>query len=230
MEFENLGIPPWKERFPFLIDRLLCVPTFYDDHKKSGIIFLESFFEKRNPIVVEYCSGNGEWIVNRAKLFPEYNWIAVEKRIDRVKKIWKKGKNLPNLFIVLAEADTFNRYYVPDGLISEAYINFPDPWPKKKHAKHRIIQEDFLMELSRVMQKGSKVLFVTDDKDSVGRVSETFLSLPMWESCFPDPYFVTEWSNYGSSYFDSLWRLNGRTIHYMQFQNLAKLSPVSCPS
>src|SRR3990167_10207769 len=61
-----------------------------------------TFFENLQPIAIEFCSGNGHWIQERATQFPHLNWIAVEKKFERARKIWVKAKRycLKNLFVV----------------------------------------------------------------------------------------------------------------------------------
>src|SRR5579863_3755958 len=130
---------PWEGRRPMIHDRILYVPEYYDhhgDYQFPGWLSAE-VFGREAPIEVEYCSGNGAWIVEKALKDPSRNWVAVEMQFERVRKIWSKihNLNLKNLLVVCGEALTFTRYYVPKGSFAAAYVNFPDPWPKAKHAK-----------------------------------------------------------------------------------------------
>ena len=130
---------------------------------------------------------------------------------------------LENLFIICGEALAFTKYYVSNESFEGIYINFPDPWPKDKHAKHRLIQEDFITEMARVSKKEAKLLVVTDHRDYADRIGKTMLAHPAWTNVFPSPYFVTEWKDYGTSFFDQLWREKGRTIQYLQFSKQINL-------
>lgn len=113
-------------------------------------------FGNSRPIVIEYCSGNGQWICNQAKNNPHLNWVAVEKRFDRARKIWGglHRENLTNLIVICAEAVVYTRYYMPRSSVSELYVNFPDPWPKLRHAKHRLIRSEFLKEVEKTLISG----------------------------------------------------------------------------
>lgn len=177
------------------------------------------FFGNDNPVCVEYCSGNGAWIAAQAQAYPHLNWVAVEKKFMRVRKIWAKIKNLQlkNLIVICGEAFRATNQFFPSESISNIYINFPDPWPKKRHAKHRLIQPIFVKELSRVMQPKNVLTFVTDDPDYSKEVISVFLADHTFESHYPAPYFSTEENNYGSSYFEELWRSKGKTIRYHRF-------------
>jgi tRNA (guanine-N7-)-methyltransferase len=207
----------WEERRPMIADRVFHVPNYYEEHDVFSFPGWEdkNFFGNQNPVCIEYCAGNGAWIMERAKRFPNYNWVAVEIRYDRVRKIWSKIKNenLNNLIVVCGEAWTFTHYYVQKGTIEEAYINFPDPWPKQKHEKHRLMKPKFLDELARILKTGKKVSFVSDDSDYVEQTLHVFQDHPHFSS-FP---LLTDMPEYGTSWFENLWRGKGKKIHYLQF-------------
>lgn len=173
-------------------------------------------FGNDHPVTIEYCSGNGRWILEKALTHPQVNWVAVEKRCDRAHKIWIKaqGNALKNLFVVRAEALAFTRLYLPAQSVDAVYINFPDPWPKARHAKHRLIRSPFVAQLQRVVKWECPVIITTDDPTYCGQIVR---EMNEWSSCFPTPYYVTHWPEYGSSFFSELWQAKSRTIHYMQF-------------
>lgn len=177
------------------------------------------FFGNTNPVCVEYCSGNGAWIAAQAQANPHLNWVAVEKKFMRVRKIWAKIKNLQlkNLIVVCGEALRATQHFFPEKTVSDVYINFPDPWPKNRHAKNRLIQPAFLRELSRVMQPKKVLTFVTDDQAYSDEVIGIFSADADFKSHYEAPYYITDESGYGSSYFDELWRAKGRSIRYHRF-------------
>ena len=223
MKPQDLIIPfSWDERRPCLLDRLLFIPSYYTDYESWKKLFsLTEIFPNNNNAIIEYCSGNGQWIIDKAKNHPESNWIAVEKRFDRARKIWCKMKNdnISNLFVVMGEAYTFTKYFVDSNSIDTVYINFPDPWPKKKHLKHRLIHKDFVDELSRAMPLQAMVVIATDDLDATNRMKEFFIDHKGFMSTLPPPYYTNKWEGYGSSFFDDLWRQKGRSIQYLQFES-----------
>lgn len=218
MRPKHLKFPfAWEERKPCVHEGILIVPKYYTQHRQWQEI--EALFPKEKEIMVEFCSGNGDWVIEKAKKNPQQYWIAVEMLFERVRKIWSKKHNykISNLLIICGEALTFTKYYLPKECIQEAYVNFPDPWPKRRQAKHRLIQAPFIEELTRVMKWGSKVTFVTDDPCYSMQMIETMFHFPKWESCFKNPYYTHTLENYGSSWFETLWRKKGRNFYYMQF-------------
>jgi tRNA (guanine-N7-)-methyltransferase len=146
--------------------------------------------------------------------------VAVEWRFERVRKIWSKtqNNNLSNLFIISGDAQIFIKEYLPASSVDEVYINFPDPWPKEKHAKNRLFQHPFIDQLSRTLKPNGTITTVTDDPDYSQQISREMLAHGAWTPAFPEPYFVSEWEGYGASYFDTLWREKGKTIRYFQFR------------
>lgn len=207
---------PFAEREPLLTDGIFYVPVYYSGYEKYSLPSFQILFGNTNPVCVEYCSGNGDWVLEKAKSCPDKNWIAVEKRFDRVRKIWSKTKNygISNLLIVYGEALTFTHHYLLNESIDEAYINFPDPWPKVRHAKYRLIQSPFLDELSRTFKKGGKLTFVTDDLPYLQETIKHFDCHPRFSPFFPAPYFQLDLPSYGSSWFEALWREKGKEIYY----------------
>jgi tRNA (guanine-N7-)-methyltransferase len=207
---KDLKIPfTWEERRPILLDRFFYIPAQFEYQVESV-----PFFSDNKPVAIEYCSGNGEWIGERAKENPEFNWLAVEKKFERARQVWLKShrENITNLTVVCGEGLIFTRYYAPPTF--QIYVNFPDPWPKLRHAKHRIIQERFLSALLRIVEKGGKATCVTDDAAYAVEMKNEFSKCPDWKFLF----HLNEWPDYGSSFFKNLWKAKGRIINYLSYE------------
>lgn len=205
-------------------DRIWYVPDHYehyDLHSFPGWDHKELFGNDK-PVKIEYCSGNGTWIIDKAINHPEYNWVAVEKMFERVRKLWAKMKNrrVPNLVILAGEGYTATKHYIPSNSVDEIFVNFPDPWPKDRHAKHRIIQPKFVQEMQRILAPEKTAMLVTDDVDYSGIMVEEMLSAKGFSPCYEAPYFRHEHEGYGTSFFEELWRSKGKKIHYHQFKKV----------
>lgn len=204
----------WEERKVLLEDHVLYVPDRLDNYANYSF----QFFENNNPIHIEYCSGNGAWIAEKAKANPDINYIAVEIKFERVRKIWSKIKNhsLNNLMIICGEAECATTYYIPNESVTEIYINFPDPWPKKRHWKHRLIKDSFIKEMHRTLIPEGTFTFVTDDEE----YSKVTIEEVKHNGLFQNEKISHELAHYGSSYFEDLWRSKGKQIRYHQWQKL----------
>lgn len=216
-------VKPKDFRIPFtrecpsvvLEDRVLFIPPLAGLHAFTMPSWEDpSLFGNTHPVQVEFCSGNGTWIIEKAHENPHLNWVAVEIRFDRVRKIWSKAKNegIQNLVIVFGDARLFAHHYVANQSISALYINFPDPWPKKRHIKHRIISDPLFVDAHSMLSSLGSFIFVTDDEDystyfleHANRFSEQF-TLSSHKCAPPD--------DYGTSFFDELFRSQGKSILY----------------
>lgn len=208
---KDLKIPySWEDRQPVLLEKFFYIPPEYSYSKKNFPLFSDD-----KPIIVEYCSGNGEWVGDRAKQNPQFNWLAVEKRFARARTIWLKvqRESIQNLTVVCGDAQVFTRYYAP-AQICEAYINFPDPWPKRRHAKHRLVQAEFLSEVWGILQSKGHIVCATDHAMYATEMRQEFEACPGWNFRF----HVNEWPDYGRSFFNDLWVQRGRVIHYLSFE------------
>lgn len=205
----------WEERRPCLLDQFFYVPHPYEEHEKFPPFSWESIFHNTLPVAVEFCSGNGQWIGEKAKNERGKNWVAVERRFDRAKKIWRlaQREGLENLFVVCAEGLVFAHFYAPENGFSEIYVNFPDPWPKLRHAKHRLIQPPFLKALHRVSRKGTVASFVSDDLSYVEQMKKGLNQAEGWK--LAAAHVLAE-EGYGESFFRALWESKGKKIYQVQ--------------
>lgn len=218
MKPKNLKFPfTWEERRPAVHEGVLIVPQHYDRHDEWEVP--EGLFPLDRPISIEFCSGNGDWIIEKAKKSPDSLWVAVEMQFERVRKIWSKMRNqgVENLLIVCGEALTFAKYYLNEHSVDEIYVNFPDPWPKDRHAKHRLIQKPFADELSRIVKERGKATYATDDAPYSRQMIQVMLDHPKWKSSLNKPYYEKNWQDYGESWFKNLWKEKGRDFYYMVF-------------
>lgn len=234
MRPEDLKRPhKWEEREPILCDRIFHVPDHYTGYEKFSFPNWqnEAVFGNALPVRLEYCSGNGSWIASQAKMDKASNWVAVERRFDRIRKIWSKIKNLDlnNLLAVAGEALRVTSYYFKEESVAEIFINFPDPWPKKRHAKNRLIQKPFISEMWRILKKEALITIVTDDQEYSKIILEEMSQVKGFESNFPKPYYVHELAGYGTSFFEELWRGKGKAIFYHQFVKRGNLDGICDP-
>lgn len=212
----------FDNRTPTLVDFVLFIPEFFteDDLKRHSLFCSEDLNRifKHPCIYVEYCAGNGQWIVEMAKSQPDVLWIAVEKKFERVKKIYKRAQleGISNLLIAFGTAEDFTKYYLPSAVVKQVFVNFPDPWPKKKHAKHRLFQDDFLNDVKRVCACQSVMTLATDDvpylDEAVAAMSQSHM-----KPFYKEPFYKPLDSNHGYSFFEDLWKKKGKINYQTKF-------------
>src|SRR2546421_1458071 len=122
-------------------------------------------FPNKQPLEVELGSGDGSFLVEYARLRPEHNFIGVERLFGRIRKMDRKarGAGLTNLWGVRIESAYFLEYLLPSHSAVALHIYFPDPWPKRKHRRHRLVNERFPVIAHQALGPGGVVYLRTDD-------------------------------------------------------------------
>jgi tRNA (guanine-N7-)-methyltransferase len=137
---------------------------------------LARFFPKPQPLEVELGCGDASFLVEYARRNPERNFIGVERLLGRISKLDKKGRRaeLANLRGVRIESAYFLQWLLPPNSAHALHIYFPDPWPKKKHRRHRLINENFPALARATLATGGTVFLRTDDADYFSQMTEVF--------------------------------------------------------
>lgn len=148
-------------------------------HKIESIIDpldLVSIFPKPQPLEVELGAGDGSFLARYASLRPEHNFIGVERLLGRLRKIEKKGlrAGLTNLRLIRIEASYFLEFLLPPKSVDSLHVYFPDPWPKRKHHKNRLVNERFTGLVQRVLLPNGIIYLRTDDADYFSQMTRVF--------------------------------------------------------
>ena len=123
-------------------------------------------FGNDHPVELEIGTGKGTFLTEQAKARPEVNFFGLEwanwffrYASDRLRR-----NHCANARMVRAEAGYFLTEFVADASVSVLHVYFPDPWPKKRHHKRRLVQEPFLRQAERILSPGGRVQIVSDHK------------------------------------------------------------------
>ena len=143
-------------------------------------IDLVQLFPARLPMEVELGSGDGSFLVEYANAHPERNFIGVERLLGRIRKMARKGQRagLTNLRGIRIESSYFLEYLLPAHSAAALHIYFPDPWPKRKHRRHRLINQRFPTLARKALASGGKVYLRTDDRDYFDQMLAVFSTCP----------------------------------------------------
>jgi tRNA (guanine-N7-)-methyltransferase len=132
-----------------------------------------AIFGNALPVELEIGSGKGSFLLRRASQRPEINLLGVEwvqkyalYGADRARRA-----GLGNVKLVCADAAGLFKTSLPDRSLWRVHIYFPDPWPKKKHHRRRLIQPEFLRHVRRVLKLGGWLGIVTDHADYFRQIS-----------------------------------------------------------
>ena len=137
---------------------------------------LAKLFPKTQPLEVELGCGDASFLAEYARRNPEKNFIGVERLLGRIRKLDRKGRRaaLTNLRGVRIESSYFLQHLLPPHSASALHVYFPDPWPKKRHRKHRFINERFPEIARTALTPGGVVYLRTDDEDYFSQMAEVF--------------------------------------------------------
>jgi len=137
-------------------------------------------FPRAQPLEVELGSGDGSFLVNYARLHPERNFLGVERLLGRLRKLDRKARRagLRNLRGLRIESAYFLEYLMPRQSIAALHVYFPDPWPKRKHRKNRLIDARFTEIAGQALAPGGIVYLRTDDTDYFSQMTSVFAANP----------------------------------------------------
>ena len=137
---------------------------------------LTELFPRPQPLEVELGCGDASFLIEHARRHPTTNFIGVERLLGRLQKLDRKGRRagLNNARGIRIESAYFLRYLLPPNSTTALHIYFPDPWPKKKHRRHRLINEQFPALARAALAPGGHVFLRTDDTDYFGQMNEVF--------------------------------------------------------
>lgn len=137
---------------------------------------LDGIFLRHQSLEIEIGAGDGSFLVAYAKAHPDINLIGLERLLGRLRKIDRKARRagLENVRLLRLEAAYFVQYMVPPASVRAFHIYFPDPWPKRRHWKNRLINLGFTQLLHRALAPSGVVHLRTDDQPYFTQMIEVF--------------------------------------------------------
>ena len=204
------------------LDAYISSPFIIHQNEWNGTVSSKRLFHNQKPLNIEIGSGKGKTLLKLGKMFPDKNFLGLEKT-PRCLKVFrdKVEKNpLPNIRIIHCFYETMLEESIPDKTIENFIVYFPDPWPKKKHRKRRFLRKNGLAILKKKLLPHGKIYMKTDFLDywlemletagnMKGLYVESFGLIRNWKS----PFNVT--SNYEQKYA----RL-GKELYYLVVQKI----------
>lgn len=125
----------------------------------------KTLFKNNNKIYLEIGMGKGNFIIEHAKRHPNINYIGLEKYpsvlLSALKTI--EEENISNLKIICMDANNINKIFYKE--INKLYLNFSDPWPKKRHTKRRLTSSEFLNKYETIFKHFKIIEQKTDNDD-----------------------------------------------------------------
>ncbi len=181
-------------------------------------------FGRSTPLFLEIGFGNGSFIENHATENPETNCLGAELSLSSLNRAYKRIRRteLTNVRLYRCDGQFILRYLIPPRTAERIAVNFPDPWPRRKHTSRRLLSSDFFrLAATRLSDKGNVCLatddlayfsFAREQAERTGLFSETVLDPPA--ACLTTRY-ATKWLE------------RNRSIHYVEFGLINEVPPAN---
>ena len=146
---------PWSE--PYILEHPETVITINSEEDLTSRI--------KGPVALEVGTGLGDFILGMAKKYPNITWIGIEMNVDALAACAKKiiESELKNVYLVRQNFAHISDFF-PNQFIDNIYLNFSDPWPKKRHHKRRLTAKTFLDVYRRILKEDGSIIQKTDNE------------------------------------------------------------------
>ena len=183
--------------------------------REAGFIALDfhRLFGNSNPVVLEIGSGKGRFLIAAATEDPGRNFLGIEKSLHYHRLIGERvrKRGLQNVRLINHDAFLVMQKMIADQSVAEIHIYFPDPWPRKREQKRRIIRPQALAEMKRVMVEGGSGVYVTDHQEYFE------IAAPLIGSVFRSETRVPGADDPPRTNYEAKYRDEGRPIYEVRF-------------
>lgn len=175
----------------------------------------EDIFGNDQPLEIDMGCGDGSFLLDMAEHYPERNFLGIERLLGRIRGVCKniQERGLTNVKVLRLESQYTLEYLLKPGSISRLHLLCPDPWPKARHHKNRLIQQGFLQILQNSLTPDGEFLFKTDhpgyfewvceEMETYGKLKQ--LSWPVGDEdgafYYPKTDFQRHWEKQGKEMF-----------------------------
>lgn len=180
---------------------------------------LSQVFDNKAESALEIGFGNGDFLIETAERKTDWNFVGIEIKGKRFRKAVSRAekKKIKNVKFLAMDARIALEEVFSPNTFSEVYINFPDPWPKERHKKHRIIRADFLEILSRIMKSEGELEIASDHKEYIFYILDALDETAIFKHAFPPPGYVTSLKDRPQTKYEIEFRKEGKEIYYLRF-------------
>jgi tRNA (guanine-N7-)-methyltransferase len=155
------------------------------------------FFERNAPLHVDLGCGDGSFLCEMARQFPNRNFLGIERLTKRVDKVRRRAEKIENVRVLRADTLFAVRDLLPESSVEAFYLLFPDPWPKRRHQFRRIFTRQFLDAIAIALEREGILRIATDQIDyfheieQLSRAHREFRVVPksLDDTAFPETKF-----------------------------------------
>ena len=183
------------------------------------IVTGEELRERAARIVLELGFGRGELLLELAEQNPARIYVGVEISRKRVEKVARRAEKrvLENVWLLHAPAEYALERALPAGCVDECWINCPDPWPKKRHWRRRLVQAPLLELLARALGPGALLHVATDHEGYRDWIAEVMAAQRSFLNLHAMPWSESRPDRRETAY-EAEWRAEGRALAYFDYR------------
>lgn len=178
------------------------------------------FGKTQSALEIDLGCGGGRFLQAMAEHFPQKKFLGIERLLGRVRKVCRRSERagLTNVRALRMESTYAVEWLLPRGAADRVHLLFPDPWPKKKHHKRRLMaQPEFLKSVADLLKDGGELLFKTDHEEYFEVAQEAAQISPYFE--------VMPWAEkdffYAETDFERQWKDVGRKIQGLRLRKVS---------
>lgn len=189
---------------------------------KEKKLDFQQIFGNSAPVHMEIGCGKGEFLAIKSRVKWDKNFLGIEAKPKRVKSILKKlePQQHSNVRLLQMFVNSETSQIFPPNSFEMIYINHPDPWPKRRHHKRRLLQEDFIDILNRILKPNGILQIITDHKDYAEWIMKKFLSRQEFQSKYEGGYTKIPFEGHIVTYFEKIKRMEGNEPMFMKFKKV----------
>jgi tRNA (guanine-N7-)-methyltransferase len=188
-----------------------------------------SQFGNHNPLKLEIGFGMGSFLIEMAAQEPQTNFIGMDFYHKGIRKLMTRMNKLQLENIRVAYGDVRDRIpsLFKDGELDTVYINFPDPWPKKRHTKRRLIKPDFVKLIGQKLAPEGRILLATDFETYAMEMLEHFNAEPMFQNQDPASGFLENRDGFPKTKYEKNFINAGHKIYYLEYSRSSITPPTT---
>jgi tRNA (guanine-N7-)-methyltransferase len=178
---------------------------------------LAKIFGRAAPLHVDLGCGDGSFLSALAERMPEENFLGIERLLGRVRSACRKAARIDNMRVIRVETSYAVCYLLPEQSVQVFHLLFPDPWPKRRHQRRRVMTSEFLRSVHRALAPQGVLRIATDQLDYFDQMQRLARADPQFAIVDPDH------ANLPLTQFERIFQEQGAPIHRLA---LRKVSPV----
>ena len=186
-------------------------------------------FGNTNPLKLEIGFGMGNFLIEMAAKESGSNFIGIDFYHKGIRKIMTRIRNLQleNIRIVYGDIRSKISILCQDGELETVYINFPDPWPKKRHIKRRLIKPEFINQLAKKLDLEGNAYLATDSESYAHEMLDYFNAETLFQNLDDNQGFIKERIDLPKSKYEKNFINAGEKVFYLEYLRLTAVSSIA---